>query len=97
MGVGAGFGPAMTKLPFVICCAGMCNGCRVTVCVELLMALSMNLQLSQHPDYALLPLHCLHKSQPFLTVTGRHMAICIPLLLAENVFCSALSVKCGMY
>ena len=35
----------------------------------------------------------------FLTVIGRHMAICIPLLLAENVFCSALlsslSVNCG--
>ena len=50
----------ITKLPFVICCAGMCNGCHVTVRVEPLMALSMNLQLS--PGYVLLPLHCLQKS-----------------------------------
>ena len=46
----------ITKLPFGICCTGMCNGCRVTVRIEPLMALSMNLQLSR------LPLHCLHKS-----------------------------------
>ena len=61
---GLGWQDEMTimKLPFVICCAGMCNGCRVTVRVEPLMALSMNLQLSQHPGYALFPLHCLHKS-----------------------------------
>ena len=28
------------KLPFVICCAGMCNGCRVAVHVEPLIALA---------------------------------------------------------